>query len=446
MPSKLDPLVESRLMSAVDAVTADPDAVTDPSAAIVKLARRRNLTAGETSLVLRAFNIGRTNLQRESAESLLDKTAEFPLADPDRVRAGLAAASGNQLEKTAEPVTDYMFPPIGAIRRLSDRPRLAEIPKTTPPTPRTVDKGYTPYLQALSQGEILLRKKRAAIAASERRVVTAVGKLAAYFRRTDSAPFAAAAELTEVMHGSVGKQLFDAVRTADPGVARVRRGKVAAADELDATQAPFPEVRQCLRLLEDHGASQQALQQAYADVGETLKQASGDLPQPASEDAFLVAAEPDWTKVASGMGVGTPLGVIGTLAAGNRLLSSLPKKAPATEANPDVQGLLASLNDPEHLEQLRQIDAEDALQNLVLNDPIISGYPASAVADAYNQAIRTSPSAATQPLVLQPLLRKQLQQGQLDPYDVNTLLEIESLSQRRDQPQISGAAADGTVL
>src|SRR5215472_8750505 len=72
---------ETRLRSALDAVV---DLVNDgeaPDDAIVKVASEHAIPPGHVGLMVHAYNTGRTTRHRESHSSLLDKAADFPIAD-----------------------------------------------------------------------------------------------------------------------------------------------------------------------------------------------------------------------------------------------------------------------------------------------------------------------------------------------------------------------------
>jgi hypothetical protein len=93
------------------------------------------------------------------------------------------------------------------------------------------------------------------------------------------------------------------------------------------------------------------------------------------------------------------------------------------------------LSSPEHETTLRNIRAQGTLHDLVLNDPMISGYDPHEVAMAFNDLSEIAPNLVDSPGVLQALLRKRLESGQLADFDVKQLLEMDKLRAERDMVQ-----------
>jgi hypothetical protein len=67
------------------------------------------------------------------------------------------------------------------------------------------------------------------------------------------------------------------------------------------------------------------------------------------------------------------------------------------------------------------------LNDLILNDPVISGYDPHEVAAAYNQIAEMAPNFTGQSAAMQALLRKRLEAGQLADFDVKQMIEMEKL-------------------
>ena len=67
------------------------------------------------------------------------------------------------------------------------------------------------------------------------------------------------------------------------------------------------------------------------------------------------------------------------------------------------------------------------LNDLILNDPVISGYDPHEVASAYNQIAELAPNFTSSNAAMQALLRKRLESGALADFDVKQLVELEKL-------------------
>jgi hypothetical protein len=109
-----------------------------------------------------------------------------------------------------------------------------------------------------------------------------------------------------------------------------------------------------------------------------------------------------------------------------------------------MQQSMNTLTDPQHEATLRNIRTQAVIQDLMANDPVISGYPSNEVLGAFNEIGGLSPRSTDQRLVMQSLLRRRLAQGALDGFEINQLLDTEDRLKRRDTnvpSQQSGASA-----
>jgi hypothetical protein len=84
-----------------------------------------------------------------------------------------------------------------------------------------------------------------------------------------------------------------------------------------------------------------------------------------------------------------------------------------------------NITSPEHENQLQQIKSRGVLNDLILNDPVISGYDPHEVAQAYNQIAELAPNFTGSNAAMQAMLRKRLEAGQLADFDVKQILELE---------------------
>ena len=107
---------------------------------------------------------------------------------------------------------------------------------------------------------------------------------------------------------------------------------------------------------------------------------------------------------------------------------------------------LKSLMAPEHETALRNIRAQGTLHDLVINDPVISGYDPQEVAMAFNDISEIAPSLVDNPGVLQAILRKRLESGQMADFDAKQLLEMDRLRSERDMIQAQTRKAQQEAL
>ena len=85
-----------------------------------------------------------------------------------------------------------------------------------------------------------------------------------------------------------------------------------------------------------------------------------------------------------------------------------------------------------HESALQNIRANATVHDLMLNDPVVSGYDAAEVAQAYNEIADAAPHLADSPAAMQAMMRKRLESGGLADFDVKQLLEMDKLRADRD--------------
>ena len=93
-----------------------------------------------------------------------------------------------------------------------------------------------------------------------------------------------------------------------------------------------------------------------------------------------------------------------------------------------VKGIKAKLETPEHANKIQGIRTRAMLDDLMANDPVISGYERDEVLQAFNHLSELAPqSIMTSNMLTKSLMRKYLEQGQmLDTFDVDQLLGAEN--------------------
>lgn len=129
--------------------------------------------------------------------------------------------------------------------------------------------------------------------------------------------------------------------------------------------------------------------------------------------------------ILSGVASATGEGVKGTLTELARSMSDsvLMPSDPSAMKN----RAYAQLTDPDHEMQLRNIRAQSVLNDMILNDPVVSGFDPAEVSLAFNELAEVAPSMIDSPAAMQALLRKRLEAGQLGDFDIKQLMDMEKL-------------------
>lgn len=113
-------------------------------------------------------------------------------------------------------------------------------------------------------------------------------------------------------------------------------------------------------------------------------------------------------------------------------ISPIQKKDP----NKILREQFQQLTDPSHENALKTIRAKSIMHDMVLNDPVISGYDPQDVAMAFNEIAELAPSLVDAPGMIRPILRKRLESGQLADFDVKQILDMDKLRADRDKALI----------
>ena len=93
-----------------------------------------------------------------------------------------------------------------------------------------------------------------------------------------------------------------------------------------------------------------------------------------------------------------------------------------------IESIKGQLETPEHTNNIQAIRTRAMLDDLMANDPVISGYERDEILQAFNHLSELAPNAlTTSNMLTKSLMRKYLEQGQmLDTFDIDQLLGAEN--------------------
>lgn len=453
---RLSKEAEERLLAAIEKTAGLVNAGEDPNSAIVKAAREDGVPPGQISLMVHAYNTGRTTRQREEGGSPLEKAAEFPLADTATVLEQLYPSK----VKTAGEITrdravslEYAVPPTGLLTRNARRQMLKQGASidwrrwahgdqevtVTAPAPYPTDPA-TLLKRAYCEAERLQRE----VSEARRKQAAAMDKMAAcfseiteYFRCPGAVPIPVVREQAYLLHGTKAAQLVDEIVKVTPALGKMSQHRVKVSNyRLEpANGEVYGLISEFLDVLDEY----KRCKQAHADVSARNAELVEGLLRPFAERPRSVLDELGFsTKRANMFGEALPM-LYGASAIKN-IMAGGPSGSGDSEANK----ALAQLTDPAHEATLRNIRAQAMLQDLLTSDPVVSTHDPQDVMDAYNEIVSMTPRAADQRLLVQPLLRKKLEQGQLDPFEVDQMLGMEEKQKKINTLGTGGG--DGSVL
>jgi hypothetical protein len=135
------------------------------------------------------------------------------------------------------------------------------------------------------------------------------------------------------------------------------------------------------------------------------------------------------------IGVTTPVKMVGGLIGASQegVSGQIGKMLSGDDANDKTKQHFQALTDSDHEQALKTIRAKGVLHDLVINDPVISGYDPQDVAMAFNEVAELAPNLVDSPGMIQSVLRKRLEAGSLADFDVKQILEMDKLRSERDK-------------
>jgi len=463
---RISAATERKLLAAIDSTAELINDGMTPNDAIVKVADMHGVTKSEIPLVVHAYNTGRTNRQRETADDILLKTATFELADTDTILERLypSTVKTAAAKYTATAVSsDYDAAPtalVAAKSRMEKQARVSSFLQKqasladhqTLNGEKIPDATTMPYAegQQFLKDMIQLRAKQADTEELRRqtsemvdKVSDAMQKLADYFTLPTSTPYAVVKAAAAVLYGDNWSQLTDTFEVLHPHVPKLSRNQTDVekrASVLDCTQQPFPLIQAVFA----QAAKLSQVKAAYADGVAAYEKAAKSVKRPLEpaisgsifEDSSIL--DEPIEKKADGM-IGSPVKMMGAYSIMRGALAPMINKVRGPDDSSKVNRLLTQLNDPSHEQRLRMINTHGLLTDLMNNDEVISGYPSDQVADAFSEISQISPSVSDQRGIMQALLRKRLAQGALDTFEQGQLLDFEQKLRQQAAPLSGGS-------
>ena len=424
---KLTAASEAAISDALGKVAALVNDGAHPNDAIVKVASNARIPAGHVRLMVRAFNNGRSVGHLKNANTLEQKAAAFDLADGAAVLERMfpsefKTAAVQHEENTVS--SDYAMPPTAWYGRREkaahatapiDLKQAWGVEKAADYPRQLRDNQALSRVREIRRDVESLRHSTIKLAYD---VAHAVDSITDYFRRADSLPFAQVHDNVKITLGGRGDRLMQKLAGQYPTFCR----KTGPPHNCDWSKAPYSLIKVALARAAAFNMARQNLEiaeeKATKQAQETLRPfVQRPVPSVITGSVWGSPLQAEKQAGLAGVGMGAAIGS----SVGNLTKQFRPKSKEEL-----VQDRMRTLGSAEHEQRLRAIQARAMLHDLMLNDPVISGYPEEQVLDAYNQISQMAPRAVHRRLMAQSLLRKYLEQGAaLDPFDVDQLMDVE---------------------
>lgn len=452
--NKLSKEAEDRLLSAIEKTAAFVNTGMAPNDAIVKAAQEDNVPVGHVRLMVHAYNTGRTTRQRADGADVLEKSADFDIADADTVMARLCpaqvkTAAAQQREEVVSTV--YQLSPRGLLERRAAselRKSAAAVDWSTwaGGRPTSYEEDPTRRMQrAYCDAERLQRKTaeaRRVMAAARDRMAADFTELADFFRRPDAPALAVVRGQADMMLGEKAAQVLDELIAVFPELPQLPRQK-RAHYEPDRLAPVSGEAFSLLSQFLDGLDSYKAAKAAYEKTARDNHIAAEEMLRPFADAPQSVLDEPEFSTTDE------KTAAFPTWLWGTELLSRTYKNlADVGGKSSPVAKAQAKLTDPGHEQALRNVQAAATLQDLMLNDPVLGGHDPDEVMRGFNEIMELAPHASGSRGQMQALLRKRMEQGVFDPFEVDQILSMEQKQQKMQQPLAAGGSVkeDDSVL
>lgn len=439
---------EQKLIGAIERAAGYVNDGMAPNDAIVKSAAENNVPAGHINLMVHAYNTGRTTKQREQGEGTLEKAADFQLADADTVRNRLFpkdVKTAAQLKREHVVSTDYAVSPAGMLQRrkaatAKEAAAAVALPeKTWIPPPRDEQAAARKAASAKRAAELSFEELRRQSTAAHAKAAAAMETLHQYFRHPGNVSFQDAVRETELRLGDDGVNVLKKLAAVYPFLEKQAATKQLFMGDCE----PVTLVSNVLNAVEQYNDARSLVPVKQAAIGkkEAPEFITGSILYNPADEPLTLKGAADEKSPMTGMGSG----FFGGATLAPRLVSqTLATKA--KEPKDFKVDAFNSLTDPAHENELRNIRAQGALHDLIVNDPVISGHDPHEVALAFNELADLSPNFVDSPAMMQALLRKRLEAGQMADFDIKQLVDIEKSRADADKARIESQVAQKELI
>lgn len=429
---------EQKLLNAIERAATLVNEGATPNDAIIKSASDMDIPAGHINLMVHAYNTGRTTRQREQGDTAFEKAADFQLADVDTV---LAALYPKQVKTSSELVsesivsTEYAVSPAGFLaRRNAELQKTAAAqyqlpPKTFVPPPR--DEQFAAeraYSQKVAEKRAAEELRRVATMAYQK-AAEAMDALHDYFRKPGHMSFGDALHEVDLRLGADGVSVLNKLAAVYP---HLEKQAATGRAHLGLT-GPYALVTAVIDAVDAYSDARSKIgpeKQAANCKKVAPEYLTGSILYDPREEPLTLksAAGEDKKKEPKPLSTfGNTMASLGAIMGSGDASDQFERNQAATDPLKQKQKAYADIAGPDHENRLQQIKSRGVLNDLILNDPVISGYDPHEVASAYNQIAELAPNFTGSSAAMQALLRKRLESGGLADFDVKQLLEMEKL-------------------
>lgn len=430
--SRLSKEAESKITNSLSEIAELVNSGVGPNEAIAKTASANGIPVGQVELMVRAFNVGRSEAQRLSGPEAHEKLAEFDLADPRAVMEIMfpsSVKSASAIKKDTSVSELYSKAPVKAAASLPPLPPLMPMLKAASASPAKVGDVKDDYGYNRAMGSMLEKISSSAAklsmdsAKSRDKVMEGINKLANYFRSFGGRPFMVVKDNSERLFGKKAEALLNILMASNRHLKKQAGTVKDSAAAVDLSEEPYRSIKGCIDLAKVHLNKQAAskfLSNLVEHSSSVEKESTGSVLDGLNKEAWV---NPTTKSLFSSL----------FAPVGNRFGQS------ATGSDLNFSGLSDARFEADQLIQnakIRNIRASASLADLMANDEVISSHHPEDISFHFNEISKIMPESSTNTAIMRPLLRKRLEGGTaaIDPFDVTQMLEMEAYKRMDKDP------------
>lgn len=442
MTKSLSKESEKRMMDALEKVATLISDGEHPNDALVKIASEMQIPAGHVQLLVNAVNTGSTNAHRLAHEDPREKAGEFPLADvsavmkslyPNNVKTKQASYTDSVVSK------EYDRPPawINTRKSFEKTSRVSNWKMTDKKLPiqevdlDKVSKQAHAQVQRLTK---IVEETRWKVTEVRQKAASVIETLRNYFKRPGNIHFDEVCKNASIMFG---KQASIVLERVEPKVAQ---HKNLTSTPVNVSQAPYSLIIDAIKLAQDFKVCQEAHTAAVKTANSEAERLLRPFARGPVHGRSVMASQCSQQDLIKGGGIGSFLAKgLGTVISAD-IAREMARKLPTAQdpANTLERKDYLNLTDPSHENEIRNIQSEAMLNDLMANDDVIRGYDPEEVIDAYNEVNQLAPYAANKKVIMRDLMRKRLSGGAqaLDQFTTGEAIKQQDALKTLSQPNV----------
>lgn len=421
----------------------------DPNDAIIKVAGDMKLTPDYIPVIVAAYNNGAQYAQRENGNSILEKTAKFPIANIECINSKLYKNT-KQASAKLYTIDDNFFdlPASVTIKHSNVDKQLLYAPVVKAASYQRDNSSQIKYETRVNDGvNTILESIRMEKSAASDAYDDAIKELAEYLHLNSSPSIPYATKLATIVYGKTGDivikaaakrfSLSDKPKRMEPCISEKDK-LYTCCDNCIKKLAAYNDIcDQELELMQKCAKVLKPMVSRRVNAINAQSVDNDNNPAYFFQKKKNVAAEttPNTKSAAS---IFTTVGGYDELSRGSKLpysdLSGLEAlvRPQWRDLNPYEHNIMRSLDDPEQDAKIRDITVKTNLIDLINTDEYLSDQDPEEVIDAYNELMEIAPEIHNKKPLLRAALRQYLESGGIDVQSLGLIGDIGRKTESRE--------------